>query len=63
MKLRYILYASPLILAINIYSLTVIASLLRQPSDAAVFAGVLFSCLLIGANAFIIKFILSKIKS
>ena len=62
MKPKYILFASPLILLIEIFGFSWIASLLRQKSDSAVMLGVVALCVLIIFNFYLLKYLFSKIK-
>ena len=62
MKPKYILFASPLILLLEIFGFSWITSLLRQQSDAAVMLGVVALCALIVFNFYLIKYLISKLK-
>lgn len=61
MKTKYLLLASPLILCLEIYVISIITELLRQQSDIAVMAGVVVSCLFIALNYFLINFIIKQL--
>lgn len=64
MKTKYFYPLIPLLLLIELYLLSTIAELLRQPSDMAVIAGVVISCIDVAGNYFLINYInkLSKTK-
>jgi hypothetical protein len=53
----------PVLIFIELMAFSWIASLMREPSDMAVFAGVLSICGFLSGNYFLIKFIYTLIKS
>ena len=62
MKLKYYLGALPLVGVAEFYAFSRITYLLRQASDAAVLAGTVAICLLIGFNFYLVFHIVFKIK-
>jgi hypothetical protein len=62
MKLKYLLWALPLLSIAEVYAFSRITYLLRQASDAAVLAGAMAICLLIGFNFYLVFHIVFKIK-
>jgi len=61
MKKIYIL--SPLIVFLEIIMFGIIAELLRQQSDVAVFIGVISACVFIGLNFLTINYIYKQFKN
>lgn len=57
MEKQIIFFISPIILLVEIMVFSWIAELLRQPSDMAVFAGVLLICAALVGNFYLIKFL------
>ncbi|MFN4085868.1 MAG: hypothetical protein ACK4LB_08000 [Spirosomataceae bacterium] len=62
MSKKIVLFISPLILFLELYTFSWIAQLLRQPSDAAVFGGILLLCAAVVANYFLIQYIQNQFK-
>lgn len=60
MKPRYIFFALPLILLVEISGFSLITSLLRQQSDTAVLVGVVALCALLVFNFYLVKFLTTK---
>ncbi len=60
MRLKYLLLLF-LLIPLDIFSFSQITQLLRQPSDTAVALGVLYVVLLLIANFFIIRYLLSHL--
>lgn len=61
--LAILLFVSPLIIFLDIWCLTIIASLLREQSDVAVLVGTALISVASIANFLLIKLIIKKIKS
>lgn len=57
-----IISAIPLILVISLWDLSMIAELLRQSSDMAVMAGVLFACVSILCSYYLLTLIYKQFK-
>jgi menaquinone-dependent protoporphyrinogen IX oxidase len=60
--MKYILFASPVLLFLEIYIFSWVAELLRLPSDTAVIAGIVLLCVFIFGNYQLIKFIIKQFK-
>jgi hypothetical protein len=63
MKLKYLLFASPLILFLEIYLFSWITELLRQPNDVAVLIGIALTCGFITGNYFLITYLIKQSKN
>jgi hypothetical protein len=62
MTKKIIFFISPIILLVEIMLFSWIAELLRQPSDMAVFAGVILVSVTLVGNFFLIKLIQKQFK-
>lgn len=60
--MKYLLFAIPLGLLLNLYALSWITELVSQPSDVAVLIGVFSLCVLLLSNYLIYKLIKTKTK-
>ncbi len=63
MKPKYFYPLIPFILFLEIYIFSWIAELLRQPSDMAVIAGVILSCIYVAGNYFLVNYIIKQFKT
>lgn len=59
---KALILTSPLLLTVEIYCISWITELLRQPNDVAVFIGIALTCGFITGNYFIYKLITKKTK-
>lgn len=59
---KLILFSIPIIIIAEMLFLTLIAELIRQPSNMAVLAGFLLACVNLTANFYLIKFIQKTFK-
>ncbi|HRG29208.1 MAG TPA: hypothetical protein PLJ00_15020 [Chitinophagales bacterium] len=55
--MKYFIFLSPILIALELVAFSQITSLLRAQSDVAVFAGVVFTGIFLAANYFIYKLI------
>lgn len=62
MKHKYLLALTPLVLLLELLGFNSVATLLREPSDMAVIAGVVLLSLLAFGNYFLIKLIIKLTK-
>lgn len=62
MRLKILLFLSPIILLSEIYCFSWITELLRQQSDISVLVGIALTCGFIIGNFYLIKLITKKIK-
>lgn len=59
---KIILFSSPIILLLEMYILSIIASLISLPSDVAVFLGIVLFCIFALTNYYLFIFIKKTIK-
>lgn len=59
----FLIFIIPIILFLEMCELSFIAYLLREPSDMAVFAGIVSVCVFLGQNYFLIKFFIKTFKT
>ena len=60
--MKYILFALPVIIMLEMIAWSVVCSLLSEPNDMAVIAGVSLICVLVYIHFITIKYLLSKFK-
>jgi len=63
MKIKYLIFASPLLLFVEFYIFSWIAELLRQQSDIAVIMGIILACVFVVGNFYLINYIKTKINN
>lgn len=62
MKPHHLIFIFPLIILIDLFGYSWITDFMRQPSDAAVFAGVSLTGILITANYILFRYLARKLK-
>lgn len=63
MKVKYLLFASPLLLFAELYLFSWIVELLRQQSDVAVFVGLVLVCGFVFGNYLLINYLIKQFKN
>jgi len=63
MKLKYLLFALPLLIFAELYLFSWIVELLRQQSDVAVLVGIALSCGLVIGNFILINYLIKQFKN
>lgn len=62
-SLTFLIYASILIIFLEVYAFSWIAELVRQPSDSAVLVGLLLFAALMSVNVFLIDYLIKITKT